>query len=89
MGADSNHGSCYQVVLEQVDVEGNPFSYLKAVEFRGAAAKTVDPAKEPLVHSFSKQSTGRLDVQLHFQGHYDEPPLMIPVDLAQRGGWGW
>ena len=72
------------MVLDQVGVEGNPFSYFKGVEFSGVVSKRCDPDKELLECTFPKQRLGRLNIQLHFQGHYEEPPFLLPLNFAGK-----
>ncbi len=74
-----------QVIVEQVDAEGNPFSYLKHLEFKGAVSKSCDPGKDPLECPMPARG-GEVIVQLVFQAHYGEPDVSLPFRVSPGKG---
>ncbi len=67
-----------------MDVEGNPFSYLKSVTFGGVVSKSCDPTKDPLECDVPAEG-GEVKVQMGFHSHYGEPDLALsfPVKPGQ------
>ena len=81
--------SLLQVVVEQVDAEGSPFSYLKHLEFMGVISKSCVPGKDPLECPMPSKP-GEVRVQLTFQAHYGEPDVSLPFRVTPgegKGGW--
>lgn len=72
-----------------MDVEGNPFSFLKKVEFSGVVSKICDPNSGSLSCIFPKSSDVQLNVQLYFQGHYGEPSVSLPLELKEEGNFSF
>jgi len=66
-------------------VEGHPFSYLKGVEFGGVVSRICDPKKDILECIVPKSDNNHLTIQLHFLGHYCEPPVSLPLELCGKG----
>ena len=73
-----------KVLVEQVDAEGNPFSYLKSVTFGGVVSKSCDPTKD-LLECDVPAKGGEVKVQMVFHSHYGEPDLALsfPVKPGQ------
>lgn len=65
-------------------MEGNPFSYLKQLEFKGVVSKPCVPGKDPLECALPRDG-GEVKVQLTFQGHYGEPDVTLPFILSGKG----
>ena len=72
--------------MEQVDIEGHPFSYLKSVVFGGVIGpKTCVPPRD-LLECDVRAKGGKVKVELEFQGHYGEPNLTLTFDVTPGKG---
>ena len=76
-----------QVSIEQVDFEGNPFSYLRKVEFTGVVSKACVPGKDPLECELPGGGGGEVSVCLKLQGHYGEPDVVLDFNVTPGTGW--
>lgn len=77
-----------QVLVEEVDFEGNPFSYLKRVVFGGVVSRACVPGKNPLECELPRGVTGKgeVTVQLELWGHYGEPDICLTFKVEPGKG---
>ena len=70
-----------------MDFEGNPFSYLKGVEFKGVVSKVCVPGRDRLQCDIPEGGRGKeIRVLLELQGHYEEPNLELKFQLNPGTG---
>ena len=74
-----------QLVVEQVDTEGNPFFYLKRLVFGGVVSKTCIPRQDPLECEVPAGG-GEVKVHLELQGHYGEPDVTLDIKVTDGTG---
>ena len=73
--------------MEQVDFEGNPFSYLKGVEFRGVVSKVCIPGRDLLECVLPPGGEGgEVIVRLKLHGHYNEPDVDLSFKITPGTG---
>ena len=68
--------------MEPVDREGNPFSYLKNLEFKGASKDYTCGPFECLMPS----NGGEVTVQITFWAHYGEPEVNLNFKVSPEKG---
>ena len=75
-----------QVIVEEVDAEGNPFSYLKLLEFGGVVSKSCPPGRGAPLECEIPPKGGEVRVNLSFQAHYGEPDLSLCFQVKPGEG---
>lgn len=68
-------------------MEGNPFTYLRALTFGGVVSKTCVPGRDPLECEMPSAG-GEVKVVLGLQGHYGEPDVSLTFKVAPAAGKG-
>ena len=68
------------VEMMGVDSNGAPFTLFKDVLVDG---KPIKKAKQPYLYTLPAQRPEHLNVELHFARHYEEPHVIIKVNMAE------
>ncbi len=70
----------YNILLEGCDPDNTtiPFSLFKSIQIESGDIKIKQLNKEPFLFQLSRKNSSRINIQLHFFGHYNE----IPFNLA-------
>ena len=71
--------------MEEVDIEGNPFSYLKRLVFGGVVNKVCVPGAAGLQCEVPSAG-GVVKVTLELQGHYREPDVSLDFKVNRGKG---
>lgn len=69
--------------IRGVDDDGLPYSLFKKIQFTNSKAISTQIDKEPFTYSNNKDSFDKnpLLAELHFHGHYGEPPYKLHMKL--------
>lgn len=75
--AESNN-----LFIRGCDANLNPYSLFTKVIVRSGAQKIAELSKEPYKATIDK-SIVKLEIELHFQAHYNEPSYKVEVDMKE------
>ena len=71
--------------MKEVDVEGNPFSYLRRLVFGGVVSKVCIPRRDALECEVP-DAGGEVKIQLELHGHYGESDVSLDFKVTPGSG---